>query len=253
MLDYDVEAATYDVTRGGVQRAEAAAEAVEAFVPTAARTVVDVAAGTGIVTERLGRPGRRLVGVDRSLGMAGVARGRLPGGIVVGDATCLPFADGTVDVVVMIWLLHLLDAGSSSAAIAEAARVLRPGGVLITTVDKNAADFMVRTDVAELIDLIRTATEPARTDAADRVAGLAASLGLTITGEGFFTGLGQGRSPNQWSKAIQRRAFGWTDRVSPAALTELCRKLEELPEPDHPRADPRYRLFRLAKVTPLSP
>nr|WP_324605751.1 methyltransferase domain-containing protein [Streptomyces sp. NRRL B-24484] len=74
MLDYDGEAATYDATRGGEERAGAAA------------LLVDVACGTGIVTARLRRPGRTVLGVDRSGGMAAVAAGRLPGHVLLGDA-----------------------------------------------------------------------------------------------------------------------------------------------------------------------
>lgn len=53
MLDYDKEADAYDATRGGEPRAAAAAEAVLGLVPQTARTLLDVACGTGIVTRRL--------------------------------------------------------------------------------------------------------------------------------------------------------------------------------------------------------
>ncbi|HEY9332564.1 MAG TPA: SAM-dependent methyltransferase, partial [Streptomyces sp.] len=70
MLDYDDEAAVYDATRGGVPRAEAAAGAVLGLVPPAARTLLDIGCGTGIVTERIagGRPGLRVLGSDAAHG-----------------------------------------------------------------------------------------------------------------------------------------------------------------------------------------
>ena len=65
-----------------------------------------------------------------------------------GDATRLPFAPDTVDAVVIVWLLQLLP--DPAPVPAEAARVLRPGGVLITTVDKDDAYFAEDSDIARL-------------------------------------------------------------------------------------------------------
>ncbi|PJT51062.1 SAM-dependent methyltransferase, partial [Streptomyces albidoflavus] len=53
MLDYTREAAVYDATRGGVPRARAAAEAVDALLPATARDHLDLACGTGLVSERV--------------------------------------------------------------------------------------------------------------------------------------------------------------------------------------------------------
>src|SRR5579859_515064 len=90
MLDYDREAAHYDATRGGDARAGAAAGAIEALLiqaPVRGNLVrgnlvrgdlvriADLACGTGIVTVRLAGPGRRVIGLDRSAGIAGVAAG----------------------------------------------------------------------------------------------------------------------------------------------------------------------------------
>src|SRR5205807_978626 len=46
---YDSESPRYDRTRGGEARAAAAAAAILELLPSAARTVLDVAGGTGIV------------------------------------------------------------------------------------------------------------------------------------------------------------------------------------------------------------
>ena len=48
----------------------------------------------------------------------------------VGDARALPVADATVDVVLLLGPLYHLDAAGRAVALAEAARVLRPGGLL---------------------------------------------------------------------------------------------------------------------------
>ena len=68
MPDYDLEASTYDATRGGEQRAEAAAEAILPLLPAGTRLLVDVACGTAIVSTRLRAPGRIVVGVDARRG-----------------------------------------------------------------------------------------------------------------------------------------------------------------------------------------
>ena len=108
MLDYDREAAHYDATRGGDARADAAADAIETLLPEGSVRIADVGCGTGIVTVRLVRPGRSVIGIDRSPGMAAVAASRLPGRITLGCVTRIPLASGSVDVVTMVWLLHLL-------------------------------------------------------------------------------------------------------------------------------------------------
>ncbi|OXY86280.1 class I SAM-dependent methyltransferase [Streptomyces sp. 2R] len=158
MLDYDEEARDYDTSRGGEPRARAAADAAERLLPQGPCTVLDIACGTGIVTGRLLRPGRTVVGVDRSPGMLGPAGRRVPGGVVRGDATRLPFASDAVDAVVIVWLLHLLP--RPEPVLAEAARVLRPGGVLITTVDKNDAYFAEDSDIARVTADLRRGYAP---------------------------------------------------------------------------------------------
>jgi ubiquinone/menaquinone biosynthesis C-methylase UbiE len=135
---YDTEAARYDETRGGVERARAAAAAVAALVAPEG-LLVDVAGGTGIVSAELAALGWSVLVADRSHGMLRLAAGRLPGRVVRAAADRLPLPDGCADTVTMIWLLHLLDVPTADRAIAEAARVLRPGGHLVATVDKDLA------------------------------------------------------------------------------------------------------------------
>ncbi|GHF66448.1 methyltransferase [Kitasatospora xanthocidica] len=244
MLDYDREAREYDASRGGEARAEAAATAVERLLPADTRTVLDVACGTGIVTARLLRPGRTVLGIDRSPGMLRLAERRLarrgPAGAVArADATRLPVRTGGADAVVLIWLLHLLP--SAGPVLAEARRVLRPGGALITTVDKNAAAFTEPSDLAELTAPLRRRHAPRATDDADRLTRQAAALGLHPAGGTAFTGAGQGRSPRAWREAVERGRIPWC--ADPADAAATVRALAALPEQDAPRPDPRYRLL----------
>ena len=244
MLDYDKEADAYDVSRGGEPRAAAAARAVLGLVPEEARSLLDVACGTGIVTRRFvsARPGTRVTGADLAYGMARMAAVRLPGRVVVSDSRRLPFPDGTFDAVTSVWLLHLVDSTDDVRAIvAECARVLRPGGVYVTTVDKTAAH-----DVGSDIDAV-LAPRPRRPaqDATEAVTAYALAQGLVPAGEARFPGRGQGRSPRSTIADLRR---GWFTQLAPGdPLTEgFAARLGTLPEQDRPRPDPVFglRAFR---------
>jgi SAM-dependent methyltransferase len=245
VLDYDKEADAYDATRGGEPRAAAAAEAVLGFVPPHARSLLDVACGTGIVTRRLAaaRPGLRVTGLDAAPAMARTAATRLPGAILLADSRRLPFPDGVFDVLTTVWLLHLVDGPQDvRAIIAESARVLRPGGTYITTVDKAAAH-----DVGSDIDTV-LASRPRRPaqDRPGQVRSCAAEFGLHPVGTAGFRGHGQGRSPRSTVADLRR---GWFTLLTPGdPLTEgLAARLEELPDQEVPRPDPEFTLLAFRK------
>ncbi|WP_329173441.1 MULTISPECIES: class I SAM-dependent methyltransferase [unclassified Streptomyces] len=241
MLDYDVEAARYDATRGGIPRALSAARAVLALVPDRARTLLDVGCGTGLVTERLARPGLRVFGVDAAPEMARTAAGRVGGAVVRGNCHRLPFADESLDAVSAVWLLHLLP--DALTVVAECARVLRPGGVFVTTVDKDAGHD-VNSDVDQLLAPYRVRRAY---DAAPRVLATACEHGLSRVGEARFTGHGQGRSPYRTSGDVTRGYFASALALDETQTSALADRLSALPNPDVPRADPVYRLLALRK------
>ncbi|MFP3986965.1 class I SAM-dependent methyltransferase [Streptomyces sp. E11-3] len=239
MLDYTAEAATYDATRGGVPRAAAAARAILGLIPATAGTLLDVGCGTGIVTERLNRPGLRVTGVDAAHGMARRAGERLPGGVVLGDSRRLPFPDGTFDAVTSVWVLHLVP--DAERIVAECARLLRPGGVLVTTVDKDAAHD-VGCDIDTLLGPHLTTEAFDRADLIERYARV---HGLAPVGEARFTGHGQGRTPSGMAAAIRKGTYARRLTARSAAVESLAAALEALPEPDVRRPDPEYRLLAL--------
>ena len=90
--------------------------------------VLDLAAGTAVSTRELARGGAWCVACDFSLGMLAVARGRgVP--LVAGDALRLPFADASFDAVTISFGLR--NTADPPRALAELARVTRPGGRLL--------------------------------------------------------------------------------------------------------------------------
>ena len=169
---YDTEAPRYDETRGGVERAQAAAAAVGDLVAGRGR-LLDVGGGTGIVSVELARLGFDVVVADPSYGMAALAAGRLPGRVVRASGDRLPVRDASVDVVTCVWLLHLLPQDVADAVVVEAARVLSAGGHLVTTVDKDLAHGHGRRRLS---------------DHRPRLDDLTAGLGLVPAGESAFSG-----------------------------------------------------------------
>ena len=103
--------------------------------------VADLGCGTGEIAGRLAAQVRRVIAVDREPTMIEAARARLesfPSAEVrAGDLLDLPIDDGELDAAVISLVLHHL--GEPAKAIAEAARTLRPSGVLLV-VDMVAHD-----------------------------------------------------------------------------------------------------------------
>jgi SAM-dependent methyltransferase len=90
--------------------------------------ILDVGCGTGINLDPLAERGRA-VGVDLSATALAFCRRRGLGGLVQGRGECLPFPDGSFDVVSAIGVVEHIEA--DAAAVAEWARVLAPGGDLV--------------------------------------------------------------------------------------------------------------------------
>ena len=92
--------------------------------------VLDLAAGTGTSSVEYAADGADVVACDLSPGMVAEGRRRHPGiEFVVGDAMALPFADADFDVVTISYGLRNVQ--NTAAALAEMARVTRPGGRLV--------------------------------------------------------------------------------------------------------------------------
>jgi SAM-dependent methyltransferase len=95
--------------------------------------VLDVASGPGIVAQAVAERGARVLGVDFSLNMVGLARAAYPDlEFISGDAERLPVRPESLDAVVMNFgMLHL---GRPERAVAEAFGALQSGGRFAFTV-----------------------------------------------------------------------------------------------------------------------
>jgi SAM-dependent methyltransferase len=93
-----------------------------------ARDVLDLGAGTGKLTTRLVERGLTVVAVDPIAEMLEMLRTALPDTpALLGSAEQIPLPDNAVDAVLVAQAWHWFD---SEQAVAEIARVLRPGGRL---------------------------------------------------------------------------------------------------------------------------
>ena len=94
------------------------------------RTALDIGCGEGRFCRMLAAEGIATTGIDPTLRLLDAARTRDPqGNYLQARAEALPFADASFDLAVSY--LTLIDIDDYAAAIAEMARVLRPGGSLL--------------------------------------------------------------------------------------------------------------------------
>jgi ubiquinone/menaquinone biosynthesis C-methylase UbiE len=109
--------------------------------------VLEVGFGPGRLLEKLERKGWTGWGIDSAPGMLALARARVPaaaGRLALGHAEQLPFPDRRFDVVVCTGLLGYV---GTRAALAELARVLRPGGRLVVSFRRRSPYWFLRDDV----------------------------------------------------------------------------------------------------------
>ena len=131
--------------------AEAIRFVVDLLRPQA--VVLDLAAGTGKLTRRLLAAGLSVTAVEPVAEM----RAALPAsaGALEGTAEAIPLADGSVDAVTVGQAFHWFD---GDAALAEIARVLRPGGLLALIWNARVDEDPVHEAIEELIAPYRADT-----------------------------------------------------------------------------------------------
>ena len=145
----------------------------EPLLPALIDRVVDLGCSVGVSTQALARwlnaraeansaHPPTLIGLDLSPEMLSVARVRDPQGLVhdwrhaAAEATGL--ASGSVDLVSLQFVCHELPQGATLAVLAEAARLLRPGGVLLM-VDQDPGSSVLQRLPAPVATLLKS-TEP---------------------------------------------------------------------------------------------
>jgi SAM-dependent methyltransferase len=118
-----------------VDEREVEAALVDIVTHVAARDLLDIGTGTGRMLEILAPRVEQALGIDQSREMLAVARVNLEraglenGRVRLGDMYQLALPDASFDAVVIHQVLHYAE--RPAAVIAEAARVLRPDGILV--------------------------------------------------------------------------------------------------------------------------
>jgi SAM-dependent methyltransferase len=187
---HDVAAGTYGASSDAYERgrpsypSEAVACVVDGLAIGPSSVVVDLAAGTGKLTRLLAPTGARLVAVEPVASMRATLVETVAGvEVVAGTAEALPFAPASVDALVVAQAFHWFQV---APALAEAARVVRPGGGMALL--WNQRDDWVPW-VAELYRLMRWRERPVPSyEDVDWAA--------TVAGVGAFSPLEQRAFPN---------------------------------------------------------
>ncbi len=149
--------------------------------------LLDVGCGTGLVLQLAAARGATVSGIDIAPGMLGVAAARVPGAdLRLHDLQTLPFDDGAFDAVTAVNAFQF--AVDPLAAIADAARVLRPGGRLsigMFAEPERAQSTAVHIAMSKLSPPAREADHaPYALSAPGNLEAALSAAGLTIAGVG---------------------------------------------------------------------
>ena len=110
------------------------AQPIDELLDVQGRDVLDIGCGGGWLVRRLADAGARAVGLDPSEAALERARAEHPAGAAAsytrGEAEALGFADASFDAVIFFNSLHHVPVEAMDDALREAARVLRPDGVI---------------------------------------------------------------------------------------------------------------------------
>jgi SAM-dependent methyltransferase len=133
-------------TRGGPIADEEAQLIAQVQLPSVG-WLLEVGCGEGANLHHLAARGVRCVGVDFALAKARFAASATGMPAACADATRLPFGDGTFDAILVRDLLHHVD--DRACVLAEAERVLKPGG-LMTVIEPNGRNPIIAAQAAAI-------------------------------------------------------------------------------------------------------
>jgi len=177
-------------------------DAVRFLLGEGPRRVLDLGAGTGLLTERLVAAGHEVVAVDPSAEMLAQLAERLPDVVLhVGAAEAIPLSDDDVDAVVAGQAAHWFDPATAAP---EITRVLRPGGVV--GLIWNARDERVPW-VAALGELL---ADEARGHEADQTVVEQFTRALGVPEQCLESGIVQTVTPEQVVAGIATRSYAAT-------------------------------------------
>ena len=236
-LVFDRIADRYDETRGGPERGERFAAALEPLFAGRGRAL-EIGVGTGVIAHPLARRGRDVVGVDLSRAMLQAARARLGGRVAVADALQLPFGDASIGDAYSVWVLHLVS--DVAAVLREVARVLRPGGRYLV-VDTSSGGSFGDTDVDTALERMhRELQGPMRQDDPDRVAALACDVGLVDVGRTVIDTAYRDETPAERVRLTEERVYSmlWDldEQTWARVVVPTIAALRALPDQDRPRS-----------------
>jgi SAM-dependent methyltransferase len=184
--------------------------------------LLEVGCGVGAVLAVLGQefPGIRLHGVDIEPKQLEYARGHLDRAgveatLVEADATALPFGDGSFDHVWMMWFLEHVPA--PPAVLAEARRVLTPGGA-ITAIEVDYSTARAEPSTPAFEALVRAMVEGMAaagwSDAGTRLPGWLSAAG--------FRDVDPGMRPYWWRDEDLTSQASYAADVLESALPSLA-------------------------------
>lgn len=231
-VPFDRIADRYDETRGGARRGEEMAGELVGWL--APGRVLEVCVGTGVVSAALAARGVAVCGLDISAPMLARAHQRLGSRVIQGDARRLPVADASVDNVLFVWALHLV--GDLRAALAEAARVVRPGGRIVAV---HAGPHSGHPELATAMAPLKPVRFARRPDTLDAVTRAAERAGLRVVHAGLVIGGELSATPAGTIAEIESRVWSFLWQVDDAEwrehVTPTIAALRALPDQDRPR------------------
>jgi len=242
---FDRVATIYDETRGGERRGNHFADDLAAWVH--GPRVVELGVGTGVIANGLRNHGVEVVGVDLSDAMMRAAVDRIGPCVAVADVDRLPLADASVDTALFVWVLQLVPDPIST--LAEAARVVRSGGRVITILSNG--EYAPGDEMSSIFDGLAE-LRPERLPRG-QLAG-ADVPGLTLEHDGF-TGWDEfASSVSDQIAGIERRIyssmFDIDDATWERVVAPVLTKLRALPDPDRMRERRNRHPLLVWRVTP---
>ncbi len=108
-------------------------EVMREYLPLKGKRVADIGCGDGSLARFMAREGARVTGIEPSERRLASARAAEPAGdedYHQGVAEDLPFEDGSLDAAIFFNALHHVPVEGQGRALEEAARVVRPGGLV---------------------------------------------------------------------------------------------------------------------------